>query len=292
MRTRRPHDACGWRIWLAVAFVLLLALPAAAQPATVAMVSDLEGSATLTTAGRSAPVQILSDIAPGAQVQLPSGARLVVFYLDGGTEFTFKGPAQIDFKPDKPEVIHGTPPVMRVPVQGSGVRLKPIGLGQGALVLRSPLGSSRIKILNANATRLLETQPVFRWLEPEPGLRYHVEITDDSGRSLYDGQVATSSFVLPVGLQLKEGMAYMWEVSSRLPDGRKYSSVGVFSVAPAELRAQAASMLANAMPDVSSRVALAAWLEQMELRDEARKQWRLLLQARPEEPRIRALANR
>jgi hypothetical protein len=292
MRIRTPRDSCCWRVWLALAFVLLLALPAAAQPATIALVSDLEGKATLTAAGHSAPAQILSDIAAGAQVQLASGARLVILYLDGGAEFTFKGPSQIEFKPDKPEVINGAPPAVRVPAQGSGVRLKPAGLGQGALVLRSPLGSSRIKILSANGTRLLETQPEFRWLEPEPGLRYHVEITDDSGRSLYDGQVGTSSFVLPAGLQLKDGMSYMWEVSSRLPDGRKYSSVGVFSVATAELRAQAASMLARPTPDVSSRVALSVWLEQMELRDEARKQWLLLLQERPEESRIRALADK
>ena len=292
MRTSVPQNACYCRAWLSLVVLLLFASSVAAQPVIIAMVSDLEGKAILTSAGRSAPAQILSDITAGDQVQLPSGAKLVVLYLDGGAEFTFKGPSQIEFKPDKPEVMNGAPPAVRVPAQGSGVRLKPVGLGQGALVLRSPMGSSRIKMLSANGTRLLETQPEFRWLEPEPGLRYHVEITDDSGRSLYDGQVGTSSFVLPAGLQLKDGMSYMWEVSSRLPDGRKYSSVGVFRVATAGLRAQAAAMLASSMPDVSSRVALAVWLEQVELRDEARKQWAQLLVDRPEEPRIKALVGR
>jgi len=277
---------------VSLTFYLFVALPVAAQPTVVAMVTDLEGKATFTLAGRATPAQILSDIAAGAQVQLLSGTKLVVLYLDGGTEFTFKGPSQIEFKLDKPDVINGAPAAVRLPAPGSGIRLKPVGLGQGAVVLRSSTNSTRIKLLSANGTRLLETQPEFRWQEPEPGLRYHVEITDDTGRSLYDGQVGTNSFLLPAGLQLKDGMSYMWEVSSRLPDGRKYSSVGVFSIAAAELRTQASSMLAKASSDISSRVALAVWLEQMELRDEARTHWRLLLTERPEELRIKALAER
>ncbi len=41
---------------------------------------------------------------------------------------------------------------------------------------------------------------------------------------------------------------------------------------------------------VSERVAFAAWLEQMELRDEARKYWRALATERPDDEKLRVLA--
>jgi hypothetical protein len=41
---------------------------------------------------------------------------------------------------------------------------------------------------------------------------------------------------------------------------------------------------------VSHRVAYAAWLEQMQLRDEARKYWKGLAAERPDDAKLRALA--
>jgi hypothetical protein len=41
---------------------------------------------------------------------------------------------------------------------------------------------------------------------------------------------------------------------------------------------------------VSQRVAYAAWLEQMELRDEARRYWKALSAERPEDAKLKALA--
>ena len=41
---------------------------------------------------------------------------------------------------------------------------------------------------------------------------------------------------------------------------------------------------------LSTRVAYAAWLDQMELKDEARKYWRMLSAERPEDARLKALA--
>ena len=44
------------------------------------------------------------------------------------------------------------------------------------------------------------------------------------------------------------------------------------------------------MAPVSSRVAYAIWLEQMELKDEARKYWQALHVERPDIARLKALA--
>jgi hypothetical protein len=291
MKMRAANCVGLWRATAPLILALFFSLPVAAQSIVIAMVTDLDGKVALMMDGKSEQAQILSDIAVGSKVQLESGTKFVVLYLEGGAEFTFTGPAQIEFKAEKPEVVSGSAPTIRNPSLIGGVRLKPVGLGQGALVLRNATGGARIRLISANGTRVLETQPEFRWQVPEAGLKYHVEITDDSGRSLHDGQVDTNAFFLPAGLQLKDGMSYMWEVSSRLPDGRKYSSVGVFSVATSDLRAQAAAMLSETTSAVASRVAYAIWLEQMELKDEARKYWRSLLIDRPEEPLLKALAN-
>ena len=77
---------------------------------------------------------------------------------------------------------------------------------------------------------------------------------------------------------------------ARAQDGRRYVSAGDFSVAPAALRSQAEALRPGQGTPVSERVAFAAWLEQMELRDEARRYWKALVAERPNDARLRGLA--
>ena len=273
-------------------FMLCMAWTGMAHGAPVAMVTDLQGKAVISTGGRMAEATMLSDIDVGAQAQLQANTTMVVLYLGDGSEYLLKGPATVVFGAAQPEDINGAPVLKRTAPPGGSLRIKPTGMGQGALVMRSSLGTPRIRLLSANGTRVLDTQPELRWQEPQPGLRYSVEIADETGRSLYEAQAEGPSFTLPASLQLKDGMAYTWDVAARLPDGRKYASKGEFSIASAELRAQTAAARALAQESVSSMVTFAIWLEQMELRDEARKAWRALAAQRPDDPQIRAMAQR
>lgn len=281
------------RILPVLIFALLAGLPAIALGAGVAMVTDLQGKATVTADGRPRAITILAELEVGAQVQLEAGATLVALYLDAGEEFAFKGPAQIAFKPGQPEVIKGAKAEKRSPALGKGgkdIRIKPVGMAQGAIVMRSFRSSSRIRLLNLHGTRTLEAQPEFRWQGLQPGLKYQFEITDETGNTLHETQLEATSIKLPSSVKLKEGGAYSWEVSARLPDGRKYSSSGDFSVAPADLRAQADALRPAASASLSTRIAYAAWLEQMELKDEARKYWKAAAAERPDDTRLKALA--
>jgi len=281
------------RMLLPLAWCVIAVLPVAAHGAGVAMVTDLQGKATVAGDGRSHDVTILAELAAGAQVQLGAGATLVALYLDAGDEYVFKGPAQIVFKSAQPEVISGAKPEKRSPSLGKGgkdIRIKPVGMAQGAIVMRSFHTNARVRLLDLHGTRTLETQPEFRWQALQPGLKYQFEITDDTGHTLHETQLEATSFQLPAGVQLKEGASYTWEVSTRLPDGRKYSSAGDFSVAAADLRAQAIALRPAAAAPLSTRIAYAAWLEQMELKDEARKYWQAASSERPDDPRLRALA--
>lgn len=218
--------------------------------AAVAMVTDLQGKATMAADGRAREVTILAELNAGAQVQLAAGATLTALYLDAGDEYVFKGPASIVFKAAQPDVTSGAKPEKRgasLGKAGSGVRIKPVGIAQGAMVMRGFRTGARIQLLNLHKTQILETQPEFRWQELQPGVKYQIEITDDTGRAVHEAQVETTSFKWPASVLLKEGASYTWEVSARLPDGRKYSSSADFAVASAALRTQASGVLGTVL---------------------------------------------
>lgn len=272
---------------------LLCVLSAAAQGAGVAMVTDLQGKASVTADGKARDVTILAELEAGAQVQLAAGATLVALYLDAGDEYVFKGPAAIVFRPAQPDVTSGAKPEKRGASLGKGgnaVRIKPVGVAQGAMVMRGFRTGARIQLSSLNKTRTLETQPEFRWQPLEPGVKYQLEITDDTGRAVHEAQVDAATYKLPASVVLKEGATYTWEVSARLADGRKYSSSADFAVAPAAVRAQADTLRPAAAAPLSTRVAYAAWLDQVELKDEARKYWKTAAAERPDDPRLKALA--
>ena len=113
----------------------LLAGPVLA--AGIAVVTDVQGRITLTAAGRNLDAGILSEVDTSAQAQLPANTSLVVLYLADGSEYQIKGPGQVVFRADRPEVTGGATAV-RKPAPGIGrPRIKPAGVGQGAIVMRS-----------------------------------------------------------------------------------------------------------------------------------------------------------
>ena len=263
----------------------LAAAPAAAQ--NVAIVTDVSGKVT-----GPAPVSILSEIRADARLGLEAGARLVALYINSGDEYIFSGPSQIQFQVAGPNVISGAKPQKRAsPISKSGsVTIKPVGVTQAAYVMRGSRTTARIRLLTLSGTKALESSPEFRWQAIEPGLKYRFELTDDTGHSLFETEVESTSLKLPASVVLKEGASYTWEVSARTPDNRRYVSAGDFTIAPADLSAQAQSLRPAPSAPVSDRVAYAAWLDQSELRDEARKYWQALAKERPDDEKLKALA--
>ena len=149
MQIKIDYRSVFLRPVLALVLVLFGSMPALVHAAAAAMVTDLQGRASVTQAGKSFEATILAEIEAGAQVQLQSGSTLVVLYLDGGNEYAFKGPAQILFRPAQPELISGVQPEKRSPSIGDRVRIKPVGLGQGALVIdrkSTRLNSSHLRL--------------------------------------------------------------------------------------------------------------------------------------------------
>lgn len=289
----------GAMTWQRCMTALLLSLAtvlsaAPARGAGVALLTDLQGKAIGSSSGRAVELTILAELPAGAQVQLAAGASMVALYLDSGDEYVFKGPATIVFRAAQPEVTTGEKPERRGPplgARGKDIHIKPVGIAQGALVMRGTAPGARLQPLNLHRTRTLETQPEFRWRELEPGVKYRFKLNDDAGRTLFQSEVAAASLKLPSSVRLKEGVSYAWEVSALL-EGRKYSISAEFTLASTDLRAEADALRPAASAPLSRRIAYAAWLDQVELKDEARKYWQAASAERPEDPRLRALSAR
>jgi hypothetical protein len=99
-----------------------------------------------------------------------------------------------------------------------------------------------------------------------------------------------TSLKLPASVRLAENVPYTWSVSTRTPDGRRSSSSADFSIVSDSLRQQITALRPAPAAPVSERVAYASWLEQLELKDEARAIWRALAAERPDDQRLQALA--
>jgi hypothetical protein len=265
----------------------LLAAPARAE--TVAMITDLRGTVVVEDE-KMRSFSILAEIEAAMRVRLESGARLVTLYVKSGDEYAFAGPARVEFAASGPRVLSGAPPQRRASPFGSRVSIKPGGVRQAAFVMRGGGMSGHIRLLSLSGTKTLETHPEFRWQTIEGAESYRFELTDGSGRVVVEEELNGASYRLPSAVSMDAGVPYTWQVSVRLTDGRRHAGTGDFSLAPDALRREAEDLRPAPNAPLSDRVAFAAWLDQMELRDEARKYWKALAMERPADPRLKALA--
>jgi CHAT domain-containing protein len=273
----------------AMAVLVTAAFPVFAQ--SVAMVTDLSGKAALQ--GGRANLTIMSELPVDARVQLDGGARLTAVYLASGDEYSFSGPAQVQFGPGEPRSLSGAAPRKRATAlaqAGKGTTIRVSGVSQAGFVMRGGRASGRIRLLSLNGTKILESQPEFRWQPANGATRYQFRLVDNMGKALHEAELEGASYRLPAGIALQEATAYTWELSAPLSDGRRYTSSGDFSVAGKDLRGQAQALRPAAGAPVAERVLYAAWLEHAHLKDEARKHWQALLADRPDDPALQALA--
>jgi hypothetical protein len=278
--------------FLIAAIAVLLPFALLAAPAwseTVAMITDLRGKVAVED-DKTRSVSILAEIEAGMRVRLESGARLVTLYVKSGDEYAFAGPSQVEFHANGPRVLSGAMSQKRASPFGSKVSIKPGSVRQAAFVMRSNPASGHIRLLTLSGTKTLETHPEFRWQPLDGAKSYRFELMDGSGRVVAEQNLNGVSYRLPSTVFMDAGATYTWQVSVRLADGRRYAGTGDFSLVSAALRREAEDLRPASNAPVSDRVAFAAWLDQMELRDEARKYWKALAMERPADARLKALA--
>jgi len=281
---------------LALAFLLGLLPQAAvfAQPArsaAVAMVTDLEGAASLVAEKRG--LAILDDVVPEQRIQMEKGARMVLVFLKSGEEYVFKGPAMVLVKSAQAEAISGAKPEKRNTLfGGSGreIRISPINVNQGAVLMRGIPGEPRLTLLSLSETVTLDPWPEFRWRGMQAGTLARLQLFDDKGRQIVEREIGGDALTLPGEIRLKSGVRYRWTVSGKGPGGQAVSGTSHFSLASLDVRGEAERLRPPAGATLSEQVIYAAWLEQKDLRDEARKYWRTAATERPNDSRLRELA--
>ena len=273
------------------ALALLLSVSAPAYAQSVAMITDVTGK--VTAPGAKAALTILSEIELDARLHLDAGARLVAIYLKSGDEYSVTGPAQVQFRSDGLHGLSGGTPVKQagpMAKAGADLRIKSASVTQAAFVMRAIRTTGRITLLALSGTKILDASPEFRWQAAEPDLTYRFELKDEDAKTLIAADVNGTSFTLPASIRLVDDAAYRWDVSARSADGHLHAGAGVFTVATAALRSEVETLRPPQDAPVSARVAFAAWLAQSELRDEARKYWKVLAAERPDDARLKSLA--
>lgn len=262
--------------------VITLALGAAVAAADpVAMVTDLQGR--VAPQGQGAAPAILASLEGGATLEVAEGASLVVVYFESGREFAFKGPATVRFDAAQPAVLLGAKPESRDPLMGKlagAGKIKPVGKVQAAVVMRGTNPKALIKLEAGAGTRVLEARPTFAWQAPDKAASYDFELSDESGRLLLETKVNGTSFTLPASVKLVEGATYTWIVGATFADGKRYQNAAEFTVAPAEQRREIESVRPGADAPIADKVTFAAWLDQLQFHDEARKYWKQVAAAR------------
>lgn len=261
---------------------------------SVGIITDIEANITWesdTQHGKDA--SILAEVVAESRIQLAPGAHLAVLYTQSGEQYEFQGPAVIQFERGQPQVLSGAQPKHWKTALGSDLartRIRPVGVAQTALVMREPKPVAKLKLLTLSSTQILDERPEFHWVPPEPGLQYDFELSDDKGRTIFSSRVQGDSLWLPATIKLKKGVHYVWQLATTLANGQRYSNIGEFSIALRKLQAKVEKLRPAGGASVADRVVFAAWLDEMQLWDEARKYWRELAVARPDDSRLKALA--
>jgi len=266
------------------ATAILAGMPAYAQE-PVAIVTDVQGGATYGSAVAS-PVSILSQLNAGDRVKLASGARMAMLYYADGAQFDARGPGTVLLDAKRPRGAEGAVVELRPASSGAPVRLKSAGLVQGAVVMRN-IG---LRVV-APDPLVLSVRPELAWTDSRPEATYDVSLIDAAGTRVFQTATNARSVRLPENVKLVPGQSYAVQVAARVRDVGVQSARAEFKIAPDDLRKQAAALAPkSADAPVAERVAYALWLDQNDLRDEARKWWAGLAQARPEQSGLRERA--
>lgn len=256
----------------------------------VAMVTDLQGRATLQRGTLVEDLSLTAEVSAGGKVKLESGARLVLVSFATGDQVLAQGPAAftLDGRGRPEGAVRG---VQVVPFKAVRLQevLKPGGLAQASLVMRAP-SQGDFALLQPRSAVLMDRRPVFAWEASGEGARYVFVLRDQAGHEAVSLVTARPQAELPPGTFLDEGGAYVWIVSVTLSDGTAKRATGELKVLGTEAHAGLARLQAEGRGSFSMRLAYAAALQQAGLLEEAKAEWIRLSRERPEDPVLRAFA--
>lgn len=271
--------------WVLLSMLVLIRPSWAAE--AVAMVTDIKGAAALAEKGGPEKLALLAYLMPDSEIQIESGARVVVTYFSKPQEFVFTGPAKVRINADGPKVLTGGAAETRklgpekVSTAKKFTAMQREKLSQATFEMRGT--KTGVRLLGPVETAVLSTAPEFIWSGPKSADEYRLTLTDAEGKIIQDVKTSQPSWQPPKTVALKRGASYQWKVETTLRSGETLSAGGKFSV----LDEGKAKKIIEARPkpgaEFSERVLYAARMETEGLMYEAIAEWQLLLQERPDD---------
>ncbi len=261
---------------------LLLHAMTAIAGETVAVITDLQGEATIDVDGSPGPAEILANLSSGVELQLQDNAKLTLVYFKSGKEYVYTGPASIRIDTGQPKTMSGAKGKSRelAIVKETGLTPSAGSMRQAAIVLRG-FKQKKIQLVSPKNTSILKTHPTFTWKSPEAGVQYRFVILDEAGKTIVETLINGTSFKTPPEITFLDNVYYTWQVEARLASGSVYSSSADFKVLVKAERDRLNRLRPAKNSLFAERVLYAAALEQLGLRKDARSYWRTLAAERP-----------
>ena len=270
---------------------------AAAEPAPVAMTTDMLGTAWLVENGKQTRLGLMTYLSPGAKLQLDVGARVAITYFATPREFTLNGPGQAVVEAEAVRTLSGPAPAAKQLDQNQVAAGQKFSARQrerqavatfemksfepGSLQLRKPVD-----------TRLLAAPEEFSWRPVFGAKTYRFRLSDASGQVLYEVTGDARTQRLPDTVILRMGQAYLWSVEALGSSGLTQSASAGFSLLD-EAEARAINAKRPAVDaSFSERLLYASLLENAGLKLAATTFWKGLASERPEDDMLRELSNR
>lgn len=252
----------------------------------VAMVTDVGGAVSISTAGQQRKTALLDYLEPKAILVLESHAFLSVTFFAKPVEYRFTGPARLSVEQDRIAVLEGAVEFRTVSLAKTSAAKKYTAaqrehVAHAAYEMRAVRPGLRLG--DPVDTQVLSPEISFSWDGPQSAKGHLLSLYDDRKRLLHQVSLTDNRWQPAAGL-LKPGQRYEWQVSAVLDSGEELTARGGFSMAETDV---AHHILAQAPQDdatFSERVLYAVFLEEHGYGYDARRVWQALSRERPDDP--------
>lgn len=264
--------------------VLCVTFSANAQnDVNVAMIADIEGQGTISTADENEPADILVELASGSKVSLEDGSKLTLFFFASSEEYSYDGPGQILIEEQKPKLLSGKEANTRNlnMTKLAGIAAEDEGsIGLGVLKLRN-FEKPKLQLIAPVDTKVIAMHPTFSWSSVEEATSYQFVLSNELGKKIADISVSDNSIELPKDAQLSSGEEYTWEIITQTSDQTEYRAHAYFSVAEEYISLQVESSRPKPTASFSEKVVYARLLEKLGLNHAAKTIWQELVALKP-----------
>lgn len=262
--------------------LLVVGLPLKSAPIFAAqdayIVTEIINKAMIS--GSAKPLVLMDTIGLGAQIEVFNGATVVVFDGAMGVEFRMKGPGKYALDSSSVHPVGNSLPPVKVELNPAykGIRVQSAGIKRAGISMRSlnPLASSMRPAAETVNTDGLK----FSW-RGAAGEGAQLILQNENGSVVWQSAVQDSPEKLPSNIALNPGATYRWQIKQPFV-GESRQTWAEFVV----LTRDQVQRIANARPSensgLSSKVAFALLLEEVQARSLANDVWTELEKANPE----------